>query len=67
MKDYLDIEGTSLPETFKNLGYKNWSDPRLISDFEDTFVCNGNTVYAVQKGRNELERIIAKTKTKSSK
>ena len=47
MKDYLDIEGASLPETFKKLGYKNWSDPRLISDFGDTFFgdrcqCPGN-------------------------
>ena len=67
MKDYLDIEGASLPETFKKLGYKNWSDPRLISDFGDTFFCNGNTVYAVQKGRSELSLMIAKTKTKSSK
>ena len=67
MKDYLDIEGASLPDTFKKLGYKSWSDPRLVSDFGDTFFCNGNTVYAVQKGRTELSQMIAKTKTKSSK
>ena len=48
MKDYLDIEGASLPDTFKKLGYKSWSDPRLVSDFEDTFFCNGNILSSPQ-------------------
>ena len=66
-KDFREIEGAELQDTLKKLGYRSWSDPKLIADFADTFVCNGNLVHAVQNGgRTELSIMIAKTRTKSS-